>query len=127
MKRVGRYTAVFILMSVGGLLLLDQLLSTHVLRKAIEWWPTLLILLGLEYLMVSRKSQDEPLKLDLTSLLFSVIISAVVVGSVQAASFSKSLIGELSSLFHDFSISDTSGMKFEQSPISIPYTADTER
>ncbi|WP_442603255.1 DUF4097 family beta strand repeat-containing protein [Paenibacillus sp. KN14-4R] len=88
MIKVGRYTAAFLLLVVGGLLLLEQFTSIYTLPIILDWWPVLFILLGLEYIYFSSKykSSDRQLRLDSLGILLSVLISVVIVGSVHASS-----------------------------------------
>lgn len=58
--RVGRFTAVLLLIATGVLLLGDALQGTERLLLLLKWWPLTLVLWGLEYialLLISRRSQ----------------------------------------------------------------------
>lgn len=50
--RVGRYTAAALLIVVGVLLIMDKQSGTDYLYGMVDWWPLLLVALGLEYILL---------------------------------------------------------------------------
>ncbi|MEI0738888.1 DUF4097 family beta strand repeat-containing protein [Paenibacillus sp. JTLBN-2024] len=81
--RVGRFTAVLLLIATGVLLLGDALQGTERLLLLLKWWPLTLVLWGLEYialLLISRRSRGtgRRFQLDLRGVLIAVVLSASV-------------------------------------------------
>ncbi|SDE39891.1 DUF4097 and DUF4098 domain-containing protein YvlB [Paenibacillus sp. UNCCL117] len=129
MLKVGRYTAALVLIVVGGALLIDKLADTRLTPGLAEWWPVLFIMLGLEYIWCNkRQSQDgRPQRLDLGGIIFSVMIAAIVIVSVQVPGIWKGLEGfkglggtNIASIVEAFS----DGKKFDKELTEIPVTAD---
>jgi DUF4097 and DUF4098 domain-containing protein YvlB len=80
MIRVGRYTSALLLLAAGVALLLDQTRGTEYLLEWIQYWPVLLIALGVEYLIAGVRVRDgkRRLKWDIGSMLLAVVIAAAV-------------------------------------------------
>ncbi|MCW3794248.1 DUF4097 domain-containing protein [Paenibacillus sp. LS1] len=93
--RVGRYTAAALIIAVGVLLILDKRWGTDYVYDMVDWWPFLLVVLGVEYIMLflwtrrRKKVQsnhsgnpDEPIKVrfrpDAKGILTSLILAASV-------------------------------------------------
>jgi len=81
--RVGRFTAVLLLIATGVLLLGDALHGTEHLLLLLKWWPLMIVLWGLEYiilLLISRRSKEmgRRFQLDLRGVMFAVVLSASV-------------------------------------------------
>ncbi|MFE4714094.1 DUF4097 domain-containing protein [Paenibacillus sp. NPDC056722] len=83
-RRVGRYTAVVLLISVGILLFLDWKEGTDRMLLLLKWWPLIPVLWGVEYLLIyvfaRRVNADHAAraKLDLRGLLSSIVLAASV-------------------------------------------------
>lgn len=81
--RVGRFTAVLLLITTGVLLLDDALHGTEHLLLLLQWWPLIAVLWGLEYLLLfllSRKSggKGRRFQLDLRGVSLAVVLAASV-------------------------------------------------
>lgn len=81
--RVGRFTAVLLLVATGVLLLDDALHGTEHLLLLLKWWPLIAVLWGLESVvlyLVSLKSKGtgRRFQLDLRGILLAVVLSASV-------------------------------------------------
>ena len=91
--RVGRYTAAALIVAVGVLLILDKRWGTDYVYEMVDWWPLLLIALGVEYILLflwtrSKKKtsadelQDEKVKMrfrpDAKGILASLVLTAAV-------------------------------------------------
>lgn len=50
--RVGRYTAAALIIAVGVLLILDKRWGTDYVYEMVDWWPFLLVVLGVEYIVL---------------------------------------------------------------------------
>lgn len=81
MIKAGRYTAALLLLTVGALLIWDQATGDVVhMQYLIQWWPILFIVWGVEYIILNivyRKS-DKRMKLDISGVFVSVLLSAIV-------------------------------------------------
>lgn len=126
--RAGRYTSALLLISAGLLLFLDQAFGSSYLAYLLDWWPLLLISLGVEYLLLSMRSrnQQKSVKLDFGSIMTSMLITVIVLAAAQASSLNISLFKSFQFDFNPFKYANESGRKFEQgvTPISLlPETA----
>ncbi|WP_083205097.1 DUF4097 family beta strand repeat-containing protein [Bacillus sp. FJAT-27264] len=83
-RRVGRYTAVILLVSVGILLFFDWKEGTDWMLLLLKWWPLVPVLWGVEYLLMyvfaRRVNTDHAARarLDLRGLLSAIILAASV-------------------------------------------------
>ncbi|MWV47293.1 DUF4097 family beta strand repeat protein [Paenibacillus sp. HJL G12] len=81
--RVGRFTAVLLMITTGVLLLDDALHGTEHLLLLLKWWPLIAVLWGLEYLVLylfswKSKGTGRRFQLDLRGILLAVVLSASV-------------------------------------------------
>jgi hypothetical protein len=131
MLKVGRYTAALLLLSVGLLLLLDQTRGTGYMALLLDWWPVLLITLGVEYLLFNfiYRKKETAFRLDWGGLVLSVLISAVVVGITQADRLPKDWLGNLNFNIStlNLSFSSESGYSFNKPELAIPLPKGVER
>lgn len=131
MLKVGRYTAALLLVTVGIMLLLDQTTGSDHLALLLDWWPVLLIMLGCEYLIFNftYPKGDRQLRLDMSGLIISVLISAVVVGTTQSDRFPTEWMENLDFNIEtlNLSFSSESGYRFDQELISIPIPAKAQK
>lgn len=131
MLKVGRYTAALLLMTVGVMLFLDQTTGSDYLAYMFDWWPIVLIGLGVEYLLfnVLFRNGEKPIRLDMGGLILSVLISAVVVGVTQSdrvpAQWFKNLDFNIANL--NWSFSSESGYSYTKEPVSINLPAGNRK
>lgn len=130
MLKVGRYTAAVLLVTVGIMLLLDQTRGSDYLPLLLDWWPVLLIMLGVEYLIFNflYRKKDQRLRLDMGGLILSVLISSIVVGTTQSDRLSgwlKNLDFNIDTL--NMSFSSESGRRFDKELVRIPVDAAVSR
>lgn len=93
--RVGRYTAAALIIAVGVLLILDKRWGTDYVYEMVDWWPFLLVVLGVEYIALflwtrrrnkvqsdNPSNPDEQIKVrfrpDAKGILTSLILAASV-------------------------------------------------
>ena len=93
--RVGRYTASALITAVGVLLILDKRWGTDYLYEVVDWWPFLLVALGVEWIVLflwirgrgkpntdrSTQADERPktrFRPDAKGILASVILAASV-------------------------------------------------
>ncbi|WP_199624741.1 DUF4097 family beta strand repeat-containing protein [Paenibacillus alkalitolerans] len=111
--KVGRLTAAALLVAVGAALLFDRWLGTSFLAVLLEWWPLVLVLLGVEYLYygMGRQAEGVRMKMDIASIVGAVVVSAVIgvitnwPALAQLESWTKSTVNvplaEMSNLFDE--------------------------
>lgn len=117
MKKVGKYTAALLLVAVGVLLLIDFTMDTNWLGKAANWWPLIIIGLGLEYLILGLFARDPEKKVGIAfgNLFFSVLLSLGVLIFTQASSFN--VFGNWGIHIGGISLADESGIKYEKETV----------
>ncbi len=127
MFKAGRVTAALLLVAIGGMLLIDQSQGTNYLSLLVDWWPVILILIGVEYLLATllHHRSEKRVGLDYGGIFLSVLIALLVVSATQSSSFASRIWNSL--IDGDvFSLSDESGIKIEKGVTRIPLTGDTE-
>ncbi len=126
MIKVGRITSALILLAVGGLLLVDQMTDTNYIGYLLDWWPLILILLGLEYLWVNLKYQkgEKQLRLDIGGVLIAVVIAIGVVGVTQAKWIPTQWFNGMN---WESIVKGELGRKFEMGNTTVPLADRTEK
>ncbi|GAB6992450.1 DUF4097 family beta strand repeat-containing protein [Paenibacillus pini] len=82
--RVGRYTALLLLIAAGVLLLLDALNGTEHMMLLLKWWPWIAVAWGMEYIImyiVLHKNEGAAWRsfhLDIGGMLLCVLLTASV-------------------------------------------------
>jgi hypothetical protein len=125
MVKVGLKTAAAILLLTGGALLADHLAGTNYLSYALDWWPIVFILLGLEYIWVSVRHNKENIRTRLAggSLAFSLLIAFAAVVYMNGASGLPGTVGSLFSAVQ----SGQFGHSFELDPQEVPHSAAAKK
>lgn len=126
MIKVGRITSALILVVVGGLLLLDQMADTNYLGYVLDWWPLILILLGIEYLWVNLKyrKNERQLKLDVGGVLIAVVIVIGVVGVTQSRWIPTQWFNGMN---WESIVKGDLGKKFEMGTTTVPFAEKTDK
>ncbi|WP_138755193.1 DUF4097 family beta strand repeat-containing protein [Paenibacillus sinopodophylli] len=77
MFKLGRFTAAAIVLTVGALLLLDQLNGRNDISLLGQWWPIIFILIGVEVILFSLKFKgaEKKLKLDVAGGAIALVIT----------------------------------------------------
>lgn len=78
MFKAGRWTAALVLLTVGILLIVDQTTGSRWMDHVMDWWPLVLIALGLEYIImivIARKKGGD-LRLEIGTLVFAFLLAA---------------------------------------------------
>lgn len=125
MHKAGRYTAAILLVCVGGAVIADKTMGTHLTAMLADWWPLLFVLLGIEYILYNIKfgNSDRQLKLDIGGIIFAVIVAAIVIISTQS--------GELLKKFNGWTVNGTidmmtDGKKFDKGVTAIELPASVD-
>lgn len=89
MIKAGKFTAALALIAVGGLLFADLLFNTSYTADLIRWWPVLLILLGIEYLILSalHRKDDSKIGFAVGSVLLAAVLLVFAAGYHQSEKF----------------------------------------
>ncbi|NEZ41342.1 DUF4097 family beta strand repeat-containing protein [Paenibacillus alvei] len=91
MVKVGRITASLLLVTVGIMLLCDQLFGFHTLQLLLTWWPLIFIIWGIEYVWTgvyhSKKGDNRRLRLDFLGIFVSVFAAVSVFMIAQPSLF----------------------------------------
>lgn len=80
MVHMGRYTAALLLIATGAALVLDQMSGTQYMRTLVEWWPVILIVLGVEVILLSLiyRNRADKLHFSFGSVFGAAAIAFVV-------------------------------------------------
>jgi hypothetical protein len=80
MIHMGRYTSALLLIAVGVALIFDQTSGTRYLHMLVEWWPAVLILLGVEVILLSVifSGRDTRFVFSFGSVFWSLLITSAV-------------------------------------------------
>jgi hypothetical protein len=126
MIKVGRITSALILVAVGGLLLLDQMADTNYLGYVLDWWPLILILLGIEYLWANLKYQknERQLRLDIGGVLIAIVIVIGVVGVTQSKWIPAQWFNGMN---WESIVKGELGKKFEMGTTTVPFAEKTDK
>lgn len=77
MFKLGRFTAAVLVLTVGILLLLDQMNGRNDISLLGQWWPVIFIVLGLEIIIFSLKFKgaEKKLRLDVAGGMIALVIT----------------------------------------------------
>ncbi|SDG48024.1 DUF4097 and DUF4098 domain-containing protein YvlB [Fontibacillus panacisegetis] len=131
--RTGRFTASVLLMFVGILLLSDLISGRDDMLLLLEWWPLILMLGGLEYIVVQlwkrkKRQRKQRLRVDLKGLLLSIFIGA----SVFVVAEQDHYLHLWNRVSLDFTaagseFSNEEGYNIDMTPLRIPIELDTDQ
>lgn len=132
--RIGRYTAALLLISTGILLLLDVWRGTNTIFLLLKWWPLLLVMWGLEYLLrymlSARKGQRNEFRFrpDIRGIVLSVLVSASVFVVSQHDHFLylwNRVSLNLTAAAVDYS--EAADNRFDKPPLILPVSLETSK
>lgn len=131
MLKVGRYTTALLFITVGILVLASQSTGTNYIRYLLDWWPVVLISLGVEYLIFNflNRNNEKKLRLDLGGLFLAALVSAIVIGTTQTSFQPYKWANALRTYIAPFTVSYSteSGNKFEKGVTKIPLESGTAK
>ncbi|ANE45123.1 hypothetical protein SY83_00835 [Paenibacillus swuensis] len=125
MVRIGRITSAIILVTVGFILLGDMLRGTNGLMWIKDLWPVALILLGLEYVIVSLVyyQKEKKFRLNWGALLIAGLLSVAVAAYSETSAYSLQGIRQyLSNIV--MSTSNEVGHRFDKELMRIELKED---
>ncbi len=80
--RIGRWTAAIVLISVGLILLGDELRGRDDMLELLRWWPAIFVVWGIEYvvmlLVFRRRGGGRRFRIDFAGISVAVLLSASV-------------------------------------------------
>lgn len=116
--KAGRITGALMIMYTGVALLLDFIQGTSLLLILVRWWPVAIVLLGLEYLIVTVVSvvRKRQMGFDWGSVVFAVIVTGAVTGVFHG----QALLDEQELSIGDIVFSDDSGETFDLPTQVVP-------
>lgn len=130
--RTGRFTASFILIALGVLLILDQWIKQDYLLSLLKWWPVVLVLIGVEYIAlylwkrVGQQGPDRRLRFDMRGLMISLVLGISVFAVTQQDQYLhlwNRVSLDLTAAGSEFS--DEKGFTEVRDPILIPVDITT--
>ncbi|WP_379163009.1 DUF4097 domain-containing protein [Paenibacillus sp. sgz5001063] len=134
-RRVGRYTASILLITVGVLLFLDWRNGTDNMLLLLKWWPLVVVLWGLEYLLIYFSARQygqarnrARSRMDLRGLLSAVILAASVFMVSQQEHYLhlwNRVSLNLTVAAVDYG--EAKGSKFEKAPLVVPVELGTSK
>ncbi|MGN7765101.1 DUF4097 family beta strand repeat-containing protein [Paenibacillus sp. 22594] len=134
-RRVGRYTASTLLVSVGVLLFLDWRNGTDNMLFLLKWWPIVVVLWGVEYLLIyfsaRRHGQGRNRsrsRMDLRGLLSAVVLAACVFMVSEQEHYLhlwNKVSLNLTAAAVDYG--EAKGNKFQKAPLVVPVELDTSK
>jgi len=129
MSKMGRFTAAAIIITVGGLLLWDQLKGSNHMELLGQWWPAAFVLLGLEVvvfgLVFRRKNQR--LSFDMAGCFMAIIIAGIAFGITQYSAMPIRWLDQWKdNLAGMVGYGEEKGFKYELDPRKIALTEDLQ-
>ncbi|MHA6532943.1 DUF4097 family beta strand repeat-containing protein [Paenibacillus sp. BAC0078] len=134
-RRVGRYTASILLITVGILLFLDWRNGTDNMLLLLKWWPIIAVLWGLEYLLiylfsgrvVKGRSRTRA-RMDLRGLLSAIVLAAsvfIVAEQEHYLHLWNRVSLNLTAAAVDYG--EAKGSKFVKDPLLVPVELGTSK
>ncbi|MBB3112179.1 DUF4097 and DUF4098 domain-containing protein YvlB [Paenibacillus phyllosphaerae] len=129
MFRMGRVTAAVVMLTVGGLLLWDQLQERNDIALLGQWWPAIFILLGLEVVVLSliyRKSKKR-LSFDVGGSFLAVLVAITAFSVTQYSTMPFRWLDQWKVNLGGISgYSDEKGFQYTNEPLSVAVPEDLE-
>jgi len=128
--KVGRYTSALLIIAVGAAILIEQASGYGLVQKLVDWWPLLLISLGLEYMYFIQRSKGEdlPMKVDVAGIVIGIAVSAVIVGGSKVPQLIQTI--KQSDLIESLPVAlfeGETGTKVDQIPVNIPLGSNVKK
>ncbi|MFF2483253.1 DUF4097 domain-containing protein [Paenibacillus sp. NPDC058071] len=117
--KLGRYTSAVIVITVGALLLSDQIQGRNDIALLMQWWPAAFILLGAEiigYSVVQRRHARR-LRLDFGGAMLAFIIAGSAIVITQFAELPFRWLDQYVDLNGTADYSGETGFRYEKEPV----------
>ncbi|TYP68610.1 DUF4097 family beta strand repeat-containing protein [Paenibacillus methanolicus] len=129
MLRTGRITAALLILTVGGLLLSDQMAGRNDIALLGRWWPAAFVLLGVEVIVYSLayRKKEERLPFDLGGSFMAAVIAVTAFSVTQYAAMPFKWLDQWNvNMPGAASLSEENGFKYDKEKLEIPLGADME-
>ncbi|MFC4100906.1 DUF4097 family beta strand repeat-containing protein [Paenibacillus xanthanilyticus] len=129
MLRTGRITAALLILTVGGLLLSDQIAGRNDIALLGRWWPAAFVLLGIEVIVYSLayRKKEERLPFDLGGSFMAAVIAVTAFSVTQYAAMPFKWLDQWNvNMPGTASLSEEKGFKYDKEKLEIPLGADIE-
>ncbi|WP_054026803.1 DUF4097 family beta strand repeat-containing protein [Bacillus sp. FJAT-28004] len=123
MFKLGRFTAAALVLTVGVLLLWDQIQGRNDISLLGQWWPVIFILLGLEIILYSIKFKDieKKLRFDVAGAMIAVAISLTAYVVTQYADIPYRWLDQFNvDLKGTVEFGEEKGFHYEKAIIKVP-------
>lgn len=123
MIKLGRFTAGTLVLTVGALLLWDQIKGRNDLALLGQWWPVIFIALGVEVTLFSLiyKKEDTKLKLDAAGGMIALVITVTAYSVTQYADFPFKWLDQFNvDLNRTADYGDEKGFRYDKAVIKLP-------
>ncbi|MFD0715933.1 DUF4097 domain-containing protein [Paenibacillus sp. GCM10027626] len=127
MFKMGRLTAAAVILTVGGLLLSDQIQHRNDIELLGQWWPAAFVLLGLEVVVYGLiyRSSSKRLSFDLAGSFLAVVIAVAAFGVTQYAAMPFRWLDQWKdNLAGMVGFSEEKGFKYELEMKRVPLPAE---
>ncbi|MGM0882039.1 MAG: DUF4097 family beta strand repeat-containing protein [Bacillota bacterium] len=123
MYKLGRFTAAALVLSVGALLLWDQIQGRNDISLLGQWWPVLFILLGIEIILFSLKfrGMEKKLQLDIVGGMIALVITSTAYVVTQYADIPFRWLDQFNvDLNGTAEYGEEKGFRFDKAVIKVP-------
>jgi len=121
--KLGRFTAAALVLTVGVLLLWDQIQGRNDISLLGQWWPIIFILLGLEIILYSIKFKDieKKLRFDAAGAMIAVAISLTAYVVTQYADIPYRWLDQFNvDLKGTAEFGEEKGFRYDKTIIKVP-------
>ncbi|WP_424768857.1 DUF4097 family beta strand repeat-containing protein [Paenibacillus sp. sgz302251] len=123
MIKLGRFTAAALVLTVGALLLWDQIQGRNHIALLGQWWPVIFILLGIEVVMFSVifKDKEKKVRLDLAGGMIALVITATAFAVTQYADIPFRWLDQFNvDLNGSVDYGEEKGFRYDKAVIKVP-------
>lgn len=129
MLRTGRITAALLILTVGGLLLSDQIGGRNDIALLGQWWPAAFVLLGVEVIAYSLafRKREERLPFDIGGSFMAAVIAITAFSVTQYAAMPFKWLDQWNvNMPGTASLSEEKGFNYEKEKLEYPLGAEVE-
>lgn len=123
MYKLGRFTAAALVLTVGALLLWDQIQGRNDISLLGQWWPVLFILLGIEIILFSLKFKgiEKKLRLDVVGGMIALVITMTAYVVTQYADIPFRWLDQFNvDLNGTADYGEEKGFRYDKAVIKVP-------
>lgn len=123
MCKLGRFTAAALVLTVGALLIWDQIQGRNDIAVLGQWWPVIFIVLGLEVILLSLKYKgtEKKLRLDAAGGMIALVITLTTYAVTQYADIPFRWLDQFNvDLNGAAEYGDEKGFRYDKAIIKVP-------